>query len=135
LVVTYKPDTTGDIPVTNGFVEASKPTENMTEVRDVADIPVIDRSPAKIVETIAKGEPPLSALFAPRVHSEDKSFAYPYLMPHGVPWQSDAAQASLSPMYFTTAAFKVRSWLSINFVADHADGVSVGVEETTSLGF
>jgi hypothetical protein len=87
LVVTYKVGTTGDVPVTNGFIKLIKKahsistdrTENMTEVRDATDIPIIDRSPAIIVpvETNAKGEPPLRSLLSSRAHAQVKSFAYP----------------------------------------------------------
>ncbi len=64
MVVTYKVDTLGDIPVTNGFVEVIKIHESITEVRDVTDIPFIDRSPAKVVLKNEKGEPPLSTLIS-----------------------------------------------------------------------
>jgi hypothetical protein len=77
LVVTYKLGTTGDVPVTNGFVEFIKIIEQITEVRDSTDIPVIDCSTAIIVETNTKGEPPLSALIYLHAREQVKRFAYP----------------------------------------------------------
>ncbi len=124
MVVTYKLGTTGDIPVTNGFVERSQSRKGIREVRDVTDIPVIDRSTAIIVETNVKDEPPLSTLISPRAYEQVKSFAYPYLMSHRVPSQSDAAQRAGPCMYIPTATRS--SALSINFVGDHADGVCDG---------
>jgi hypothetical protein len=132
LVVTYKVDTTGDIPFTNGFVERSQSRKGIREVRDVTDIPVIDRSTAIIVETNAKDEPPLSTLISPRAYEQVKSFAYPYLISHRVPSQFDAAQTAGPCMYIPTATRS--SALSINFVGDHADGVPDGNRDGFSDG-
>jgi hypothetical protein len=48
--ITYKLSTTGDVPVTNGFVKINQVLKQLLEVRESADNPVIHGSTARIVD-------------------------------------------------------------------------------------
>jgi hypothetical protein len=126
--ITYKVGTTGNNPVTNGFIELGQIFEKIIEVRDSTDIPLIHEFTAIIVETNAKGEPPLSSLFSPRAHAQVKSFAYPYWM-HGVPLQSDDAQTAGPCMYLSTATLSSALLENFGGADGNWDGVLDGVSD------